>query len=56
MTFREFVELVEEMRHAQKDFFRTRSPTVMAQCKRLERKLDAACRQIREGQRGLFET
>jgi hypothetical protein len=38
----EFVELVAAMRAAQKEYFRTRTPSSLAEAKRLEREVDAA--------------
>lgn len=44
--------LVAEMRHAQKEYFRTRSPTALEESKRLERKVDEALADT--GQKKLF--
>lgn len=54
MTLKEFLELVEEMRHSQKEFFRTKSN--LPACRRLEKRVDLACRNLRDGQKDLFET
>ena len=54
MDLAQFLALVEEMRHAQKEYFRTKSN--LSECKRLEKKVDLACHRIREGDRQLFET
>lgn len=48
----EFLELVEEMRHAQKEYFRTKGN--IAQCRTLEARVDNACREFRDGQGKLF--
>jgi len=40
--------LVAEMRHAQIDYFRLRSPSVLQHAKLLERRVDAACREALE--------
>ena len=53
MTHAEFVELVERMRHAQKEYFRTKGN--IRECKALESKVDKACREFRDGQGRLFE-
>ena len=52
MNLKDFVELVEKMRHAQKDYFRTKSN--LEECKRLENRVDKACRTLRDGQKELF--
>jgi len=44
-------KLVAEMRHAQVDYFRLRSPSVLAHRRALERRVDDACREILEGDR-----
>ena len=53
MDLKTFLEAVEEMRTAQKEYFRTKRN--IEQCKRLERKVDLACRKLRDGSRELFE-
>lgn len=50
-----FRQLVAEMRHAQKEYFRTRSSSALEQSKRLERQVDEALREDRSGQRSLWE-
>jgi len=56
MTINEYAKLVNEMRTAQKDFFRTRSGTALEQSKRLERQVDEATRNIFDSRQGrLFE-
>lgn len=42
MTESDFRTLVAEMRHAQKEFFRTRSDSTMEQAKNAEKKVDKA--------------
>lgn len=42
MTLQELAELVGKMRDAQRGFFRTRDPDVLAESKRLEREVDKA--------------
>jgi hypothetical protein len=44
----EFIELVEQMRTAQKNYFRTRSKTILEQSKALERQVDAVIAQLTE--------
>ena len=41
MTDLEFMNLVEQMRTAQKEFFRDRSTGALADAKRLEKQVDA---------------
>jgi hypothetical protein len=45
----EFVRLVATMREAQRRYFRTRSPTDLEYSRGLERKVDAAIREIVDG-------
>jgi len=54
MTFNEFLELVEKMRHVQKEYFRTKGGN-LSQCKAIERRVDLACQKLRDGQKELFE-
>lgn len=54
-TFEEFVELVEEMRHAQREYFRTRRFSTLEQARRAEKKVDAVCARLRTGQQELFK-
>jgi hypothetical protein len=46
MTNTEFIDLVAQMRTAQKSYFRTRSKTILEQSKALERQVDAAIVQL----------
>lgn len=55
MTLTELAELVANMRHAQKEYFRTRSDSALEESKRLEKRVDDACREILDGQRKLFQ-
>ncbi len=42
MTYREFLQLVTEMRTAQKEYFKTRTQTALTNSKRLEKLVDNA--------------
>jgi len=55
MTAIELANLVAEMRHAQKEYFRTRSTSALEESKRLERQVDDACQAILDGQKKLFK-
>ncbi len=46
MSATELARLVAEMRSAQKEYFRTKSPTALDRSKQLERAVDQACKQI----------
>ena len=35
-----FISKVEEMRKLQKDYFRVRAPSLLSQCKKIEREVD----------------
>ncbi len=48
MEQKEFMALVQQMRHAQKEYFRTRSPSVLEESKRLEKRVDEALREANE--------
>jgi hypothetical protein len=50
----EFTKLVAEMRHAQKEYFRTKSSSALDDSKRLERQVDAALKALADGQKKLF--
>jgi hypothetical protein len=54
VTLEEFTKLVADMRHAQKEYFRTRSTAALEQSKRLERRVDEALTQSAAGQKELF--
>lgn len=43
---KEFVELVREMRNAQKEYFKTRDKNVLQRSKELERKVDSFLAQL----------
>jgi hypothetical protein len=53
-TMKEFIELVREMRNAQKEYFKTRSKDVLNRSKELERKVDAELQSINNTQQTLF--
>lgn len=60
MTTGEFAVLVENMRLAQKEYFRTRAPSDLTVCKRLEKQVDTilaerARRQLDSVQQKLFQ-
>lgn len=55
MTIRELADLVGEMRHWQREFFRTRNQDALAKSKSLERRVDETLAAIRSPQRGLFD-
>ena len=46
--------LVEQMRNAQKEYFRTRSNSALHESKRLEKKLDRCVAMVLDGQKDLF--
>jgi hypothetical protein len=54
-TMKEFIELVREMRNAQKEYFKTRSKDVLNRSKELERKVDAELQSINNTQQTLFQ-
>ena len=45
-SMKEFIELVREMRNAQKEYFRTRDKNVLQRSKELERKVDSFLAQL----------
>ena len=51
---KEFIELVREMRAAQKEYFKTRSKEVLNRSKELERKVDTELQSINNTQQKLF--
>ena len=52
---KEFIELVREMRNAQKEYFKTRDKSVLLKSKELERKVDAfLTQQVMNQQTTLF--
>lgn len=51
---KEFIELVREMRAAQKEYFKTRSKDVLSRSKELERNVDAELQSINNKQQTLF--
>jgi hypothetical protein len=48
MTQAEFIDVVTQMRTAQKTYFKTRSKTILEQSKALERSVDAAIAKFQE--------
>ena len=52
---KEFIELVREMRNAQKEYFKTRSKDVLNRSKELERKVDTELQSINNTQQTLFQ-
>lgn len=49
MSEAEFMELVAEMRAAQRDYFRCRASSILKICKELEKRVDAEIARIRKG-------
>lgn len=49
-----FVELVKQMRHYQRRYFATRSPGILAECKKLEAEVDRYIAQKNDSQLKLF--
>jgi hypothetical protein len=52
---KEFIELVRQMRAAQKEYFKTRSKDVLNRSKELERKVDNYLQSINNTQQTLFQ-
>lgn len=48
MTAKEFFDLVSEMREKQREYFRTRSSSVLSESKALERKVDDEIRRVKQ--------
>ena len=40
MDYKQFRELVQQMRNLQKEYFRTRDPSTLYECKKIERLID----------------
>jgi spermidine synthase len=55
MTLIELAELVQQMRNAQKEYFRTRSGSALDNAKRLEKRVDEALGTVLSQQPGLFD-
>ena len=55
MTFEEFRTLIAALRHAQKEYFRTRSSTALDKSKALERRVDKALQEFSNTQKEMFE-
>lgn len=49
MTHNEFIDLVAKMRYHQKEFFRARKQTDLTESKRLEKAVDQAIADFKEG-------
>lgn len=54
MDFQQFQNLVEQMRHEQKEYFRTRSAQSLEESKRLEKEVDKALRELADKQERMF--
>jgi ABC-type Zn uptake system ZnuABC Zn-binding protein ZnuA len=54
VELKDLARLVAELRHAQKEFFRTKSQTALQEAKKLEAKVDRVLETIDEGQKTLF--
>jgi hypothetical protein len=52
---KEFIELVRQMRTAQKEYFKTRTKDALNRSKELERKVDAELQSINDTQQTLFQ-
>ena len=48
MTAKDFFDLVSEMRLKQKEYFRTRSTSVLSESKTLERRVDAEIMRVNQ--------
>lgn len=48
MTAKEFFSLVSDMRSKQREYFRTRSSSVLSESKTLERRVDDEIRRVRQ--------
>jgi hypothetical protein len=48
-TMKEFIELVREMRNAQKEYFKTRSRDLLSKSKQLEKQVDDEIKRAKEG-------
>lgn len=48
MTAKEFFDLVSQMREKQKEYFRTRSASVLNESKTLERRVDAEIMRVNQ--------
>jgi hypothetical protein len=55
MDSKEFIQLVANMRHAQKSYFRTHSSSALEDSKRAERAVDDALQSMNDKQPRLFE-
>ncbi len=48
MTAKEFFDLVSDMRSKQKEYFRTRSSSVLSESKALERRVDDEIKRVKQ--------
>jgi hypothetical protein len=55
MTDQDFRTLVAEMRHAQTEYFRTRSGDALSKSKSLERRVDQALKEFSSTQKEMFQ-
>jgi hypothetical protein len=51
----ELLDAVSQMRHAQREFFRTHSTSALHASKAAEKKVDELCAALKSGQQTLFE-
>ena len=55
MTAEDLARVVADMRHAQKDYFRTKSQAALRESKALEAMVDRCCAHVLGGQGTLFD-
>ena len=55
MTYKEFVRRVAFMRQAQRLYFTTKQPSILAESKKLECEVDKAIKDISNRQKRLFD-
>ena len=55
MKLKELAELVKQMRQAQRQYFKERSPQWLSQARELERRVDKAIADIQDKQKKLFD-
>lgn len=53
--FREFVELVRQVRHNQRRYMVSRRPEILETCRELESRLDAVISELTDRQMRLFD-
>ena len=54
MTYEQFIDLVAEMRQAQKEYFKTRDRNILSKSKQLEAQVDAEINKVNSKQLNLF--